>query len=109
MISEKIFELCSKEEIIEALEHSTIMNNFVAELVLAKLKANEKKADKILEDNKVLLDSLSGKDNIESFLKAMRKLDENYNRFKNIMQGNELLEEWLKEYDKKLDEMEDYV
>ena len=104
IIDKKILDLCTKEEIIEALENSIILNNFIVELVRAKLRANERKMDKLQDENKKLLVTLRGEESIESFLKVMKKMDENDNRVKLAMQSNVELENWLKDYNKMLDE-----
>ena len=99
----------SKDEIVEALKKEVIIGVLFPELVRARLKSNGRKADKILEDNAKILSELSGKNDMESFLQAMKKMDENYKKFNNLMISNEELESWLEEYEKELDELEDYV
>lgn len=94
---------------MEALKKEVIIGVLFPELVRARLKSNGRKADKILEDNAKILSELSGKNDMESFLQAMKKMDENYKKFNNLMISNEELESWLEEYEKELDELEDYV
>lgn len=106
---EKILNFFTKDELVEALMHSTITNSIFVELVRARMNQNNKRADKILEENNKIIHSLTLKSDIKSFIQAQKELDENYQKFHEIMCSNEAIENWMKEYEKELDEVEDYV
>ena len=106
---EKILNFFTKEEIVEALMHCTITNSIFIELIRARMKQNNKRADKLLEENNKILHSLTFKQDIEAFIQAQKEMDVNYQKFYEIMSSNEAMEGWMKNYGKELDELEDYV
>ena len=106
---EKILNFFTKDELVEALMHSTITNSIFLELVRARMNQNNKRADKILEENNKIIHSLTFKNDIKDFIQAQKELDENYQKFHEIMLSNEAIEKWMKEYEKELDELEDYA
>ena len=106
---EKILNLFTKEEIVEALMHCTITNSIFVELIRARMKQNNKRADKLLEENNKILHSLTFKQDIGAFIQAQKEMDVNYQKFNEIMHSNEVMESYLKDYEKELDELEDYV
>lgn len=106
---EKILNFFTKDELVEALMHSTIANSIFVELVRARMKQNNKRADKLLEENNKILHSLTFKQDIGAFIQAQKEMDVNYQKFHEIMNSNEMMENWMKNYEKELDELEDYV
>ena len=106
---EKILNFFTKDELVEALMHSTITNSIFVELVRARMNQNNKRADKLLEENNKILSRLTHRTDIKDFIQAQKELDENYQKFNEIMHSNEAIENWMKEYEKELDELEDYV
>ena len=106
---EKILNFFTKDELVEALMHSTITNSIFIELVRARMNQNNKRADKLLEENNKILSRLTHRTDIKDFIQAQKELDENYQKFNEIMHSNEAIEKWMKEYEKELDELEDYV
>lgn len=106
---EKILNFFTKDELVEALTHSTITNSIFIELVRARMNQNNKRADKILEENNKILSRLAYRTDIKDFIQTQKELDENYQKFNEIMHSNEAIEKWMKEYEKELDELEDYV
>lgn len=106
---EKILNFFTKDELVEVLMHSTITNSIFIELVRARMNQNNKRADKLLEENNKILSRLTHRTDIKDFIQAQKELDENYQKFNEIMHSNEAIEKWMKEYEKELDELEDYV
>lgn len=106
---EKILRFFTKDELAEALMHSTISTSIFGELVQNRIAQNNRAADKLLEKNKEIIRILKTKSNIKDFIQAQKELDKNYKKFNEIMNNNEAIEKWIEEYEKELDELEDYV
>ena len=105
----KILEFFTKDEIIEALMELTITNGIIIELVCARMNQLNKRADKIIEENNKILHRLKLKEDISAFIQAQKEMDANYQKFHELMCSNEALEKWLKDYQKEVNEVEDYV
>lgn len=106
---EKILNLFTKNELIGALISIPITSSLFLELIRARMDQNNKRTDKILEENNKILTNLTYKKNIKDFIEAQKELDLNYKKFNEIMNSNEAMEKLLKDYQKELDELEDYV